>query len=99
MESVVDNEKQIILEEVPIPGCRLFCDFYLPFRKVVIECHGRQHYEFVPHFHGNRLGFAQVNVRDQNKRRWCQNNNIRMAILPFSETNDEWRKRIENAED
>ena len=90
---------QPILEEVPLPGIGLFCDFYLPFRQVMIECHGEQHYTYTAHFHGSRQGFAKSKRRDQNKIDWCCINNIDMAILPHSETEDEWRTRIEDADD
>ena len=89
---------QPILEEVPILGENLTCDFYLPFRQVVVECHGEQHYKFIPHFHGTRLGFSHSRYNDREKKEWCALNNIRMAILPFSETDDEWRNRIEEAQ-
>lgn len=90
---------QPILEEVPIPGLGLFCDFYLPMRKVVIECHGQQHYKYTPHFHKSRFDFAHSRKRDRRKQEWCQLNNLRMAILPFNEGDDEWRTRVEEAED
>jgi len=90
---------QPVLEEVPIPGLGLVCDFYLPLRKVVIECHGEQHYNFVAHFHGTRYDYAMAKKRDQTKLDWCRMNNFRAAVLPFSETDDEWRERIENADD
>lgn len=88
-----------ILEEVPLPGSGLFADFYLPLRKVVVEAHGKQHYEFTPHFHGDRRNFIAGQNRDQKKRDWCYMNNIRVVILPYSENEDEWRERIERAED
>lgn len=90
---------QPILEEVPIPNMGLTCDFYLPFRKVVLECHGEQHYKFTPHFHKDRRGFAQSSARDMRKIEWCHMNNISVVVLPFSESDDEWRKRIEDADD
>lgn len=90
---------QPILEEVPIPGMGLFADFYLPLRKVVVECHGEQHYKFVAHFHKDRRTFMASKNRDQSKIDWCHLNNICIAILPFSETDDEFRARIQNAAD
>lgn len=90
---------QSVLEEIPIPGLGLFCDFYLPQRKVVVECNGEQHYKFSKHFHGSRMKFAQSVTRDRNKSEWCKLNNIRMAVLPFSEKDDEWRERVEEAND
>jgi len=90
---------QPILEEVPIPGVGLTCDFYLPFRKVVIECHGEQHYKFVPYFHNSLQNYAKSTQRDRRKIEWCHLNNLSIATLPFSETNNEWRERIEEAND
>jgi hypothetical protein len=77
----------------------LFADFYLPLRKVVVECHGEQHYRFIPHFHTDRRSFTMAQNRDQRKIDWCHLNNIRVAILPYSEKDDDFRERIENAAD
>jgi hypothetical protein len=90
---------QPILEEVPLPGLGLFVDFYLPLRKVVIECQGEQHYRFIPHFHTDRRTFVASQNRDQRKVDWCRMNNIDIAILPYNESDDEFRTRIENAAD
>jgi hypothetical protein len=85
---------QPILEEVPIPGENLFCDFYLPRRKLVIECHGEQHYKFVRHFHGNTASFAKHKARDNRKSKWCELNNIKIVVLPYNENDEEWKNRI-----
>lgn len=90
---------QPILEEVPLPGIGLYVDFYLPLRKVVVECHGEQHYKFTPFFHTNRRAFVASQNRDQRKIDWCRLNNISLAILPYSEDDNEFRKRIEDATD
>jgi hypothetical protein len=88
---------QSILEEVPIPSLNLFCDFYLPLRKVMIECHGEQHFKFTPHFHGNKIGFIKSQQRDKMKSEWCKINNIKLVELSFDENDEEWRKAIEDA--
>jgi len=90
---------QPVLEEVPIPGERLFCDFYLPMRKVVIECHGQQHDVFTPHFHKTKAEFRVSQNRDRRKIEWCHMNNIRVAVLPYDETDEQWQTKIENADD
>ena len=90
---------QPILEEVPLPGVGLFLDFYLPLRKTAVECQGEQHYRFIPHFHTDRRTFVASQNRDQRKVDWCRLNNISVAILPYSESDDEFRTRIENAAD
>lgn len=86
-----------ILEEVPIPNLNLFVDFYLPFRKIVVECQGEQHSKFIPHFHKTKIGFAKSKARDKRKKEWCQINNIRIVELPFFESDEEWKTRIQDA--
>jgi very-short-patch-repair endonuclease len=59
-----------ILEEQPIDvgGYRpLMIDFLLPDLKVAIEVQGRQHDEFVPHFHQTVGGFRKQQGRDKQK--------------------------------
>ena len=89
---------QPILEEVPT-GIKLFLDFYLPLHKVAIECQGQQHFRFIPHFHRVRQEFVAAQNRDQRKIDWCHLNNIHMAILPYNEDDNAFRKRIEDAAD
>lgn len=84
-----------ILEEVPLPGTRLRADFYLPMRKLAIEVHGEQHYKFIQYFHGSKKGFLRAKKNDQDKILWFQNNNIQVVELPYTETDNEWRRRIQ----
>ena len=84
-----------VLEEVVLPGTKgLSADFYLPYRKMVVECHGEQHYNFIGHFHGSRLNFLKARRNDAKKEEWCEIS-IEFIELPYSETDDEWRKRLE----
>jgi hypothetical protein len=87
---------QPILEEVPIPGENLFCDFYLPRRNMVIECNGEQHYTFMRHFHGTYTSFAKHKARDERKLQWCNINNIKFIVLPYNENDEQWQKKIIN---
>jgi hypothetical protein len=86
-----------VIEEVAAPirkGETLYLDFYLPLHDLCIEVHGEQHYKFVPHYHGNVMGFAKSKKRDREKVEWCENNGIQVIELPYSENVDEWRTRI-----
>ena len=86
----------IILEEVPLPGSnRLSADFYLPWRNMVIEVHGEQHYRFNSFFHGSKMAFLESRQRDLKKIEWCNENNIEVVELPYNETIEQWRIRIE----
>lgn len=88
-----------VLEEVPIPLRRsesLYLDFYLPLKRVCIEVHGEQHYKFVPFYHSNMLAFLKSQKRDREKQEWCDINNITYIALPYNETKEDWKLRINN---
>lgn len=83
-----------ILEEVTIPGSQLSLDFYLPHRRVAIEVQGQQHFKFVPHFHGNKLAFAEMKRRDMVKKEWCRKNGIELIELNYDKQKD-WGKLVQ----
>ena len=94
-----------ILEEVPLVGSHkpsrkstLYVDFLIPSHSLAVEVHGRQHFEFVAHFHGNRQGFRKSKARDRDKANWLQINSIALVALSYSESEDEWKRRIINRE-
>ena len=90
-----------ILEEVVLPGSnkpsrpsKLYADFFIPAYNLVVEVHGRQHFEFVSFFHKNKAEFLKSKIRDKDKQRWCELNSIEFVSLIFSEGEDEWRETI-----
>lgn len=84
-----------VLEEVPLPGSDgLRLDFYVPSERLAVEVHGSQHFNYTPHFHGTRMGFLAAKRRDNRKAEWCRMNGIRLVILPDTETDGEWRRRL-----
>ena len=83
-----------IMEEVPIPGHRLFLDFYIPHRQVAIEVQGEQHFKYIPHFHGTKLGFFEAQQRDRTKAEWCILNEIDLIELRYDEDEESWLKKI-----
>ena len=92
-----------ILEEVPLPGSHkpsrkstLFVDFLIPSASLAVEVHGRQHFEFVAHFHGDKRGFRKSKAIDKDKVNWLELNSITLVTLNYLETEDEWKERIIN---
>ena len=90
-----------ILEEVKLPGSTslhrksvLYLDFYIPTISLAVEVHGQQHYEYSPFFHKNKADFLKSKARDEDKIEWCDLNGIQLITLKYSESDDEWRKRI-----
>ena len=89
----------IVLEEVKLPGsttnkASLYLDFFIPNLKLAFEVHGQQHYKFTPFFHKHRADFLLGQHRDRNKILWCENNEIDLVVLKYSESEDEWRTKI-----
>ena len=90
-----------ILEEVSLPGSNkpsrlstLYADFFIPQRRLVVEAHGRQHYEYVSHFHKTKASFYKSKGRDKDKIRWCDINDIEIVVLKYSDTDEQWKKSI-----
>lgn len=92
LKEVFPSEK--LLEEVPLPSTGLFGDFYLPQTKLMVEAHGRQHYEYVHFFHQNIKGFMESKKRDRIKKEWCDLNGITLVALSYAENKDVWKERL-----
>ena len=51
---------------------RLFFDFYIKDLGILLEIQGRQHDEFVKHFHTDRESFLASKKRDNLKKEYCE---------------------------
>ncbi len=80
---------EAILEEFNIPGSRLFCDFFIPAKRIVVEVQGEQHYKFNPHFFLNKLEFFEAKRRDAQKAQWCVLNDLTLYEFVFN-NKSEW---------
>jgi len=79
--------KQVFCERyVKYKGHKLFFDFYIKSLDVFVEVQGRQHTEFVKHFHGERETFLQQRERDNLKRIWVEENGHH--LIRFYSTED-----------
>ena len=61
-------------------------DVLIPELKLAFEMNGRQHYQFVPHFHGDEKGFAYQQERDRDKARLCAENGVTLVVLTDEQT-------------
>lgn len=71
----------IILEEIYVAPAKCYIDFFIPNRKMAFEIHGRQHDEFVPHFHKSEKGFKHAQTKDAGKALFCQINGIELYVV------------------
>lgn len=63
----------------------LFVDRMLPTRKIAIEVDGRQHDEYIQHFHKDSDGFQASKARDQLKNSWLEANGYVVIRIAYNE--------------
>lgn len=66
------------------PSGYAFIDFYLPDQNCFIEYNGIQHYVPVEHF-GGELQFQKQLQRDNYVRNYCQDNNIKLIEIKYTD--------------
>jgi len=66
-------------------GQQLFFDFFIKNYNILIEVQGRQHSEYVSHFHGDKKGFVESRKRDNMKLAYCEDNNFSLVIINYNE--------------
>lgn len=83
---VFPNQK--ILHDMPIKvnGRTLYVDRVIKGSRLAIEIDGRQHLEFVAHFHGNADGFKSHKDRDAAKESWLHQNGYSLVRISHRET-------------
>lgn len=85
---LLDNHIDFIYQKM-FTGCKskyklLPFDFYLPDKNLIIEYDGRQHYESVPVFGGDK-GLERTQRNDETKNEYAISNDISMVRIPYSE--------------
>ena len=78
---VLELYGDIRIEAEYVVGENLRLDFYLPNYKLGLEYHGRQHREFVEHFHKDAGGFQDSQRRDRRKLELCAIAGISVAVF------------------
>lgn len=66
----------------PVTGKNLEIDCYNHDLRLGVEYNGRQHEEFVPHFHRYKGNFRQQRYRDEMKKLLCEKNGITLISIP-----------------
>lgn len=76
------------LTQSKLEGCyykhSLLFDFFVPQKNICIEFDGRQHFEPIEYF-GGQKGFEKTQIRDKIKNDFCAKNNINLLRIPYWE--------------
>ena len=76
-------------------GQQLYFDYFIKNYNILIEVQGRQHSEYVKHFHGDKQGFLESKKRDNLKKSYCEENNLTLVTINFDESIDSVDKMLE----
>lgn len=76
----------VVFEEFPVVGTRYSLDIYNANYNIAIEVQGKQHYEYVSHFHNkNKANWLMQLKRDDAKRKFCEINEIELYEITEQE--------------
>ena len=64
--------------------CKLRFDFYLPDINTCIEYDGKQHFEAIEYFGGEKQ-LKEQQIKDSIKNEYCKNNNITLLRISYKE--------------
>jgi hypothetical protein len=78
-----------------VSGQHLELDCYNENLKLAIEYNGEQHYKYIPYFHSNKEAFYNVKYRDEMKKKICEENNVKLIIVPYTVKVNDIEKYIE----
>jgi hypothetical protein len=98
MSKIADDVHKVLKELFPYEvitteyyirykGAQLFFDFYIKGLGLLFEIQGRQHYEFVKHFHGTFEGLKAQRYRDNLKKEYVDNHK-NLTLVYFYDTTD-----------
>lgn len=82
MRKLLPGEKVVSEEHI---GDRLRLDVYCPKYKLAAEYHGRQHFFYTEHFHGDKYGFYESQARDARKEELCRQLGITLVVFRYDD--------------
>lgn len=85
IEKILKKYNVNFVKEFSLPNRQRF-DFYIENLKIAIEYNGIQHYKVVDFF-GGEEGFIQNQQRDEQKRQYCKDNDIKLIEIPYWDFN------------
>jgi very-short-patch-repair endonuclease len=66
-------------------GQKLLFDFFIPDLCVLIECQGKQHYEYGEFFFETEKDFQEAQWRDTLKKEWAETKGFHLIEIPYND--------------
>ena len=82
LQNLFPGERVVLEHHI---GERLRLDIFVPAYNLAVEFHGRQHFEFVEHFHGTIYEFRASQERDQRKMELCKEQGIALVVFRYND--------------
>lgn len=97
IKNILKNSNIVTKPQYRIPDEKylLKYDFYLPEYNLLIEFHGRQHYEWVPYFHKTEEKFKEAQQRDVFKIELAKLKNIPLIVFNHTQLTELTKKEFE----
>ncbi len=67
-----------------VSGHNLELDCFNSELKMAVEYNGQQHYKYTPYFHSSKEAFYNIKYRDDMKKRLCDENHIKLIVVPHT---------------
>lgn len=69
-------------------------DIEISNKKIIIEIQGRQHYEYIPYFHGTIDGFKYQQLKDRIKKDYAESKGYDVIYISYNELENGSYKQI-----
>lgn len=84
LETIFEKPFRKTRDVVVVNGQRLELDMYNDELKIACEYNGVQHYKEDKKFFHKNGGFEEQQARDESKRRYCEDNGIKLVEVPYT---------------
>lgn len=74
-----------VIYEYALEEIGLRVDLYIPKLGIAVEYHGRQHYEYIEHFHKHFSDFEYAQYLDRKKESYLIEHGIKLVVIPYNQ--------------
>ena len=90
-----------VVYEFPLYEINQRLDLFIPALGICVEFDGRQHIEFVEHFHKDAAGWKKSYLADEKKNKYLEDKGVKLIRIPYNyafTTKEELLKIINDTE-